>query len=317
MRRATSGSFYKKMNLGVVNVGGDEFIPASPARLAIRCTVHHARMNVGLLSDSQRVQQLELRVHVLEQFVLTRLLHVDQPIPQPADTGLFTEPTPAVPAALAQPIAAAPVPTPVHPSSIPETDGSAAATTDPIIAPPVTAAPETPLPPPPFPPPTTGGGVGPVRRPRLAQAAVVRAHPYAPPAPATAPPTDHPTTATEPTNTAFEQTAVRAFWQDIPALSSVPAHYVTALNLPRQVKGGKSREYLNGLGEGRSIEECLHYFATQFTRLRMPKIRRIRTSVGPSEAAFWLGYMTSTVNPRVGKPHPWLYFVDPQQQQQQ
>ena len=125
---------------------------------------------------------------------------------------------------------------------------------------------------------------------------------------------DPPTTATAPTNAAFELAALRAFWQDTPSLSSVPAHYVTALNLPRQVKGGKSREYLNGLGEGRSIEECLHYFATQFTQLRMPKIRRIRTSVGPSEAAFWLGYMTSTTNPRIGKLHPWLYFVDPQQQ---
>ena len=127
---------------------------------------------------------------------------------------------------------------------------------------------------------------------------------------------DPPTTATEPTNTAFELAALRSFWQDTPSLSSVPAHYVTALNLPRQVKGGKSREYLNGLGEGRSIEECLHYFATQFTQLRMPKIRRIRTSVGSSEAAFWLGYMTSTTNPRIGKRHPWLYFVNPQQQQQ-
>lgn len=297
--------FIKKMNFGVVTVGSDEAYPRPPKRLSIRCTIHHARMNTGLLSDSQRVQQLELRVHVLEQFVLTHMLQTGQSMPQSAE-----------PAALVQPIAAAPVPTPVHPSSIPATDGSAAATTDPIITPPVTAAPEPPLPPPPLPPHTTGGGVGPVRRPRLAQAAVVRAHPYAPPAPATAPPTDPPTTATEPTNTAFEQAAVRAFWQDIPALSSVPAHYVTALNLPRQVKGGKSREYLNGLGEGHSIEECLHYFATQFTRLRMPKIRRIRTSVGPSEAAFWLGYMTSTANPRIGKPHPWLYFVDPQQQQQ-
>lgn len=264
-------------------------------------------MNAGLLSDSQRVQQLEHRVHVLEQFVVTRLLQADQPIAQSAD-----------PAALVQPIVAAPVPTPVHPSPTPSTDGSAATTTDPVFAPPEAAATEPPLLPPPFPQPSTGDGVGPVRRigpvrrPRLASTAVVRAHPYAPPAL----PTDPPATATESTNTAFELAALRAFWQGTPSLSNVPAHYVTALNLPRQVKGGKSREYLNGLGEGRSIEECLHYFATQFTRLRMPKIRRVRTSVGSSEAAFWLGYMTSTTNPRVGNPHPWLYFVDPQQQQQ-
>lgn len=106
----------------------------------------------------------------------------------------------------------------------------------------------------------------------------------------------------------FELQALRAWCAEAPALQSVKESDVTVLNMPSK-RSKKSRPFLEALGEGRTLPECLNYFAHNHTQMHMNKPKSLKTSVGTSEAAFWFAYMTRTGGPRKNdKGAPWLTF---------
>lgn len=112
----------------------------------------------------------------------------------------------------------------------------------------------------------------------------------------------------EPPNTQFELQALWAWCAEAPALQSINESDVTVLNMPSK-RSKKSRPFLEALGEGRTLSECLDYFAHNHAQMRMNKPKSIKTSIGNSEAAFWFAYMTRTGGPRKnGKGAPWLTF---------
>lgn len=106
----------------------------------------------------------------------------------------------------------------------------------------------------------------------------------------------------------FELQALWAWCAEAPALQNINESDVTVLNMPSK-RSKKSRPFLEALGEGRTLSECLDYFAHNHAHMRMNKPKSIKTSVGNSEAAFWFAYMTRTGGPRKNDTGaPWLTF---------